>query len=122
MVPNFNFLTDAKGRVGPVKPTPDGNDFYLPVRSSSNVIFTGVVNVVTAGTRIQLPDVNCQEITIIAKDTNVGPVYVGDVTTSSTQYGVKLKPDGSFTFAVINANMLYIDTSANGDGISYVAL
>ena len=49
-------------------------------------------------------------------------VHAGKNTVSSTVYGVELAAKDSFTFAVKNANEIYIDASVNGEGISYVAI
>jgi hypothetical protein len=81
-----------------------------------------VLNVTTAGTRVQLPDILCHEVTIIAKRTNTGYIYAGKNTVSSTVYGVEFAAKDSFTFNVSNANQIYIDASISGEGISYVAI
>lgn len=91
--------------------------------TGSTVPITGAVqNVTTAGTRVQLPNIPCSEITIIAKRTNSGYVYAGGSDVSSIVYGVELSAKESYTFAVANANQIYIDTSVSGEGISYVAI
>lgn len=82
----------------------------------------GLLNVTTAGTRIQLPNISCREVTIIAKRSNTGYIYAGNNLVSSTNYGVELAIKESFTFAVSNANLIYIDSSVSGEGISYVAI
>ena len=81
-----------------------------------------IQNVTTAGTRVQLPSIPCREVTIIAKRTNTGYIYAGKNTVSSTVYGVELTAKDSFTFNVSNANEIWIDSSVNGEGISYVAI
>jgi len=81
-----------------------------------------LADVTTAGTRVQLPNIPCREVTVIAKDTNTGVIYVGGSDVASTKYGVKLKADGSFTFPVANVNQIYIDASVSGEGVSYVAI
>jgi hypothetical protein len=95
----------------------------LPITSlGSSMLVTGIVNVTTSGTRVQLPDIPCREITLIAKTGTTGVIYVGDANTSSLSYGIDLSERDSYTFAVSNANMLYIDASVSGEGVSYVAL
>ena len=81
-----------------------------------------VLNVTTAGTRVQLPSIQCKMITIIAKKTNTGSIFCGLNTVSSTVYGVELEQKESFDFQVNNANEIYIDASISGEGVSYVAL
>ena len=88
----------------------------------SNLQEATVLNVVTAGLRVQLPDCACHEVTIIAKRVNTGYMYVGESNVSSSVYGVELAAKDSFTFQIANTNQLYIDASVSGEGISYVAI
>lgn len=81
-----------------------------------------VVNVPTAGEAVQLPSFECREVTVIAKLTNNGPIYVGGSDVSSTVYGVQLEAKDSYTFVVSNANAIWVDAGINGEGVSYVAL
>jgi len=81
-----------------------------------------VLNVTTAGTRVRLPDIPCREVTIIAKRAVTGYIYVGDSLVSNLRYGVELSAKEAFTFAVANANQIWIDASVSGEGISYVAI
>ncbi|QHA00953.1 hypothetical protein [Dehalobacter restrictus] len=105
------------GRVG----IDSGNNGVSIVGSLANI--TGAVqNVTTAGTRLQLPDIDCHEVTIIAKRLNTGYIYAGGSDVSSSVYGVELAALESYTFPVANANQIYIDSSVNGEGISYVAV
>lgn len=90
--------------------------------SGSSIAGAAVLNVTMAGTRVRLPDLACREVTVIAKRANTGYIYAGKSDVSSTVYGVELGSKDSFTFAVNNANEIYIDSSVNGEGISYVAL
>ena len=90
--------------------------------TGSNVLKGVVQNVTTAGTRVQLPDYPCREVTLIAKNGNVGSIYVGGNDVSSTVYGVELETKDSVTLQVNNTNLIYIDSSVSGEGISYVAL
>jgi len=80
------------------------------------------LNVTTAGTRVQLPNIQCKMITVIAKKGNTGSIYCGMVTVSSTVYGVELGQKEAFDFQVNNANEIYIDASVSGEGVSYVAV
>ena len=90
------------------------------VGSLANV--SNVLNVTTAGVRVQLPDIPCREVTLIAKRTVTGYIYVGDSLVSNLRYGVELSAKEAFTFAVANANQIWIDASVSGEGISYVAI
>ncbi|GGF88411.1 hypothetical protein [Paenibacillus abyssi] len=90
--------------------------------TGSNALKGDVQNVTIAGTRVQLPNYPCREVTIIAKRLNTGSIFVGGADVSPTVYGVELLSNDSYTFAVSNLNMIYIDSSVSGEGISYVAI
>jgi hypothetical protein len=99
------------------------------LRTTQNVKLTGsnalkgaVQNVTTATTRVQLPAYACREVTIIAKRGNTGYIYVGGNDVSSTVYGAELASKDSVTIAVSNTNLIYIDASVSGEGVSYVAI
>lgn len=84
---------------------------------------TGAIqNVTTAGTKVQLPALRCEEVTIIAKKSNSGSIFIGGVNVSSTVYGAELEQKESITLSITNTNLIYIDASVSGDGISYVAI
>ena len=83
---------------------------------------SNVLNVTTAGERVRLPDIPCREVTLIAKRTVTGYIYAGDSLVSNLRYGVELASKEAFTFAVANANQVWIDASVSGEGISYVAI
>jgi len=92
------------------------------LQTGSSSMSSGVVNVTTAGTRVQLSDIACREVIIIAKRTNTGYIYVAGDTVSSTSYGAELAAKDSITIPVNNVNKIYIDSSVSGEGISYVAV
>ncbi|MCM3763436.1 hypothetical protein [Neobacillus niacini] len=90
--------------------------------TGSNVLQGKLKNVVTAGTRVRLDDIPCREVTVIARKGNTGSIYVGGADVSSSVFGVELAAKDSFTFIVNNANLIYIDASVSGEGVSYVAV
>jgi hypothetical protein len=100
----------------------DSNGNLLTSEVGSAQITANVLNVPTAGTRVQLPNIPCREVTVIAKRANTGSIFVGGATVSATVYGSDMSARDSFTFRVSNANMIWIDASISGEGISYVAL
>jgi len=104
--------------------TNDDGALKVSAQLTGSTIGKGAIqNVTTAGTRVQLPSFACREVTIIAKKGNIGSIYASpsnDV--SSTVYGVDLEAKESFTFNVANTNQIWIDSSINGEGISYVAI
>lgn len=75
-------------------------------------------NVTMAGTRVQLSTNTCVAVTVKAKSTNTGLIYVGDVSVTSSN-GFILSAGESVSFAITNTNKVYIDSSINGEGISY---
>jgi len=93
----------------------------ISINGSSTMV--GAIKLVTtAGVRVQLPNIPCQMVTIIAKRTNIGYIYAGDNTVSDTIFGVELGAKDSFDFQVSNANLIWINASISGEGISYVAI
>lgn len=92
------------------------------VLTGSNALKHGLVSVSTPGQRVQLPNVPCHEVTVIARRTNTGSIYVGGPDVSANSFGVELEAKESFTFTVNNLNVIYIDASVSGEGISYVAV
>ena len=90
--------------------------------AGSNIIKGALASVVTAGTRLQLPNFPCREVVIIAKRENTGYVYVGGMDVSTTVYGAELASKDSITLQVSNTNLIYLDASVSGEGVNYVAL
>lgn len=86
----------------------------------STAITTNVLSVTTVGTRVQLPSVTCRRVTIIARKANTGIIYVGSSTVTSAIYGIALDPKDRIEIEVSNSNLVYIDASVAGEGISYI--
>ena len=118
-IDTLNSVIDSIKDTDGIKKITDTVDVQL---SGSNLEVAAVVNVTTAGTRQQLPDKACREVTIIAKRGNTGYIYVGKDDVSSTVFGAELGELDSITLAVSNTNQIYIDASVSGEGISYVAI
>ena len=109
---------NASGNATGVTPTN-----ALPVQlSGSNLKEATTVNVLVAGTRVQLPDLVCSQVMIIAKRGNTGYIYVGGDDVSATVYGADLGELDCVVLPVSNTNEIYIDASVGGEGISYVAI
>lgn len=92
----------------------------LPIVDVSTTLTGRVKNVTTAGTRVQLDNIPCKEVTIIAKKSNTGKIYVGGNDVSSTVYGVELSAGDRITLKISNSNLAYIDASVSGEGVSYI--
>ncbi|MEI2341607.1 hypothetical protein [Priestia megaterium] len=117
-------LRDIKGKLIP-QYWDAAADSYKPLgdpRAGSSILSGKVKNVTTAGTAAALDDIACREVTVIAKKGNTGSIYVGGSDVSATTFGVELKANEAFTFAVSNAKLIYINASVSGEGVSYVAL
>lgn len=83
---------------------------------------TGTASVVTAGTAVQLPTVKAyRQVTVTANPANTGSIYVGDASVGSTN-GVVLAAGEHITLPVDNANLIYIDASVAGEGVSYLCI
>ncbi|MNS68125.1 hypothetical protein D3C71_1182930 [compost metagenome] len=90
--------------------------------TSANSLLGAIQNVTTAGNRVQLPNIPCREVTVIAKRGNTGYIYLGGSDVSSTVYGVELAAKESYTFMVSNANLIYVNANVSGEGVSYIVL
>lgn len=71
---------------------------------------------VLAGSAIQLPNVECEELEITASSANTGPIAVGKSTVTAavdgTGNGTLINPGMSKTFPVRNASTLYVHGAA----------
>ncbi len=110
----------------------DGTNSHAPNIDSAGNVSTKLVGssaikganstVTTAGTRVQLPDHACRKIIITANRTNTGYIYIGGSDVSSAVYGIELTENGQITLEISNSNLIYIDASVDGEGISYIAI
>lgn len=81
----------------------------------------GQTAVTTAGTRVALgASVTLfQGLTIRAHLANTGTIYVGDSSVSSTT-GYMLSAGESVFVPISNRATIYIDSSVDGEGVSYI--
>lgn len=91
----------------------------------ANSIGTGRKVVTTAGTAVQLSTTSavCTTIAIQAETDNTGDIAVGDanvVAADGAERGIILTAGDSTTLAVNNLNLVYIDSTVNGDGVTYL--
>lgn len=94
-----------------------------PVRTRpAREVYTGTTDVTTAGTRVAVGSTTGLErgVTVKAKSTNTGLIYVGTVAVASTN-GFQLSPGEEIYIECISLADLYIDSAVNGEGVSYVA-
>lgn len=86
------------------------------------VIYNGQKNVTTAGTRVTLGSSQAilSGVTIKAKSTNTGLIYVGDASVASTT-GFILSAADTVFIEVANLTTVNLDSSVSGEGVSFMA-
>ena len=90
--------------------------------ANKTVIKHGQKTVAVAGTREQMPAQAIPDgysVLIRALNGNGGLIYVGDVTVDSSN-GQELAKDAVLTLKIDNLNRLYLDSSVNGEGVSWI--
>jgi len=122
--PSFSNLIAGKDGDGKIQDVFVGSDGAILIRGAG---FTGVADgtatVTTAGTRVQLSNVACKRVEIQAHQGNSGSVVIGGstvVAASAGRRGLQLFNTQIYPFEVDNLNDLYIDSTENGDKITYV--
>lgn len=89
----------------------------------AGTIGDGTTTVTTAGTRVQLPDQECNRVFIQSHPSNTGEVVIGGstvVASAGTRRGLALFTTQWQEFQVTNLNKLWIDSTQNGDKINYI--
>lgn len=84
-------------------------------------IVNGKTTVSTAGTRVQLSSNTCLSITLKALSANTGTIYVGNSSVASTN-GFELLAGDTVSLDISNTNVVYIDSSVNGEGVTWLAV
>ncbi len=85
-------------------------------------IFNGKTSTVTAGSRVVLAASQAvQSVTIKALITNTGLIYVGSSSVSSAN-GFQLSAGETVSMDVANLNTVNIDSSVNGEGVTYIGI
>lgn len=85
----------------------------------------GRQSVTTAGSRVQLStsSVACKRVVVQALETNTGTVVVGGATVvaaAGSRQGYAIYPTQSVLLTVSNLNLIYLDSTANGDVVHYI--
>jgi hypothetical protein len=92
-------------------------------RQLNNTVFgSGNAKVTTPGTKVQLPDQPCAEVTITANEGNVNTITIGGsnvVGALATRVGTPLGSSSSYTIRIDNLNKIYLDAVTANDGITY---
>ena len=103
--------TDSSGRVAIEK-------------EGSGAVGDGTKSVTTAGSAVQLSStsVTCRKVWIQASSANTGVIVVGGstvVAAEATRRGRALWPTQGDWFNVNNLNLLYIDSTVNGEKVNF---
>lgn len=91
--------------------------------SADEAILHGQKNVTTAGTAEALVSSStpCEWVTVVAKRTNTGRVYVGGASVPNDDTGgAYLSAGDSIDIDVTNLIKLYINSTVNGEGVTYI--
>jgi len=99
-----------------------------PVYTQSNI--TGIANnrkvVTTAGTAVALAaSTACKKVIITAETDNTGLIVVGGsavVAALATRQGIPLYAGDSIEFEITDLASVYIDSTVNGDGVTFLYL
>lgn len=82
-------------------------------------IFNGKTTVTTAGTRVTLSgSTTIKSVTVKALSTNTGFIYVGNATVAASN-GHQLLAGDSISMDIANLTTVNIDSSVNGEGVTY---
>lgn len=86
------------------------------------ILGNGKQTVMASGTRVQLASSTATTtITVRALSTNTGLIYVGNSSVASAN-GFQLSADDAISIDLNNLNKVYIDSSVNGEGVTYIYL
>jgi len=86
---------------------------------NTDTIGNGQKDVAAAGTaEVLAASTPCSSVTIKAKHTNTGMIFVGDSSVDSTN-GFVLDAGETISIDLSDLALIYLDTNSNGDGVSY---
>lgn len=92
------------------------------VSVAPTTIFNGKTSVTTAGTRVVLAASQAvQSVTIKALSANTGFIYVGNASVSASN-GFQLSAGDTISMDIANLNTVNIDSSVNGESVSYIGI
>lgn len=99
----------------------DIGDVDVTSVSPPSAVLATVTNVTTAGTRVALgTGALARGVLIQARRSNTGSIYVGAAATvSSSVYGRELLAGDTVYVECNNLNLVGLDSSVNGEGVSY---
>ena len=88
-------------------------------------VVSGRQVVTTAGTAVQLSAQACKSVALTAAAANTGVVVLGDstvVAAAGTRKGLPLAAGDTAITSVSNMNLLWMDSTVNGEGVSWLVL
>lgn len=89
-------------------------------------IVSGRQTVTTAGSAVQLASsLNINEVIIVAEFNNTGVICVGNsgvIALEATREGAPLNPGDAVIISIDNINKIYIDSTIDTDGVTYVVV
>lgn len=93
----------------------------------ATTVTTGRTTVTTAGTRVQLSStvIRARQVDVSALSTNTGNITIGDsavVAAAGTRRGTPLNAGDTWTGYNVDISQLYIDSTANGEGVSFTVI
>ena len=91
----------------------------------SDSVADGRKVVASAGTRVQFDPLVCRTASITAELGNTGVIVVGGptvVAASGTRSGTPLSAGDTAIAAVSNMNLLYMDATVSGEGVTFTVL
>lgn len=110
---------DSAGTKRIIRTNSSGDIEVIGVGVSS--VIHGQASVTTAGTSVQLSNLPCRYLIVKAKGTNTGNIFVGDSDVSSAN-GFILAAGEEIMLSVDNAHRVWIDSSVNGEGVSFIGV
>lgn len=90
-----------------------------------DVVADGRQVVTTAGTSVQFASQACKAVSITAETDNTGVIVVGAstvVAAIATRRGIPLAAGDTAVLGVDNMNRLFMDSTVNGDGVTWLIL
>lgn len=90
--------------------------------AAPTTVINGKKTVTTAGTRVTLAaSTTVKGVTVKALAANTGKIYVGDTSVASAN-GFELAASESVSLDLANLNTINLDSSVNGEGVSFIAV
>lgn len=121
---NVDIVTMPNVTIGAAIPAGTNNigDVDVLTVALPTTVYNGQTNVTTAGTQVALASSQAilSGVTVKAKSTNTGLIYVGATGVTSSN-GFILSAGDSVFLEVANLSTVFLNSSVNGEGVSYFA-